>query len=130
MYAIVKNITVKYETFTLFGLKSDAESNQYVSGRHIDVYIKRVNSAEDEEIIPFTTKEEIGTKEEVKQKGIDGKKVITTEIITDESGNVLSSTIIEEKTTIEPVEQIVVKVKEEEEKSKESTNENSSSSGL
>ena len=83
---------------------------------------------EHEEIIPFTTKEEIGTKEEVKQKGIDGKKVITTEIITDESGNVLSSTIIEEKTTIEPVEQIVVKVKEEEEKSKESTNENSSSS--
>ena len=46
---------LKYETFTLFGLKSDAESNQYVSGRHIDVYIKRVNSAEDEEIIPFKT---------------------------------------------------------------------------
>lgn len=82
---------------------------------------------EHEEIIPFTTIEKIGNKAEVQQKGIDGKKIVTIEIITDESGNTLSSTLIDEKIIVDPVDQIVVKVAETQDETTESTTESSSS---
>lgn len=61
-----------------------------------------------EKIINYNVKKIDGDKEEIKQKGKNGKKVITSKIIKDENGNVISTEVINETILEEPVEEIIV----------------------
>lgn len=61
-----------------------------------------------EEVIPFETVTIDGTENGIQQEGKNGKREITTRIIKDESGNIVSSSVIDSKVIEESVNQIVM----------------------